>query len=99
MSRITAKIRRQRRRDAPQLLTAMGPLLFDFRINDAKGSHITLWATPDVRIEWWPGTARWRGPDGKMRDGTPVELGRFVLALERKSSKPVEASELVEALV
>ena len=75
---ITTAERRKRRENATAVLPRLGDLLHDYRVNDTKAAHVTLWLREDYRIEWWPGTASWHDPiRGRMR-GSLSDLVGFL---------------------
>lgn len=72
--------RKARRAEAQRVIRHLGDLVVRHRTNDTKGSHITLWLSETRRVEWWPGTMRWRDPSGGMTRGTADDLVAFLRA-------------------
>ncbi|MEM9059016.1 MAG: hypothetical protein AAGD13_01015 [Pseudomonadota bacterium] len=75
---ISGRTRRKRRAKAPELLASLEGLVHRTRINEKKGSHCTIWIGPEDRIEWWPGTQRWRDHNGAYHRGGQEALRRFI---------------------
>lgn len=80
-------LRHRRREQAILVAERLKPEIHTVRINDTKGSHITIWIEEGRRIEWWPATERWQCWQGRTHFGNPLELVRFIradLALARE---------------
>lgn len=52
--------REARRKRAVAWLARPKPIGFLYRDNTGNGAHITIWFTAETRVEWWPGTCRYR---------------------------------------
>lgn len=57
---ITRKQRQAGREEAARRIDEVAEYASEVRMNDAIGSHITVWLTPSDRVEWWPGARHWR---------------------------------------
>lgn len=78
--KVSRALRHRRRAHARLVTERLEPEIHRVRVNDAKGSHITLWIDEDRRLEWWPSTERWRCWNGTAHFGNPLQLVRFVRA-------------------
>ena len=84
---ISRSLRHRRREHAFLVAERLESEIYNVRVNDAKGSHLTLWIEAGRRVEWWPATERWRCWNGKAHFGNPLQLVRFIradLALARE---------------
>lgn len=52
--------REARRKRAQHWLREAGARFHLTRDNTGNGAHITIWFTAYARVEWWPGTCRYR---------------------------------------
>ena len=78
--RVSRALRYRRRENAFLVTERLKPEVHRVRVNDAKGSHLTVWIDEGRRVEWWPATERWRCWNGKAHFGNPLQLVRFVRA-------------------
>lgn len=78
--KVSRALRHRRREHAFLVAERLKLEVHRVRINDAKGSHITLWLDEGRRLEWWPATERWRDWNGKVHFGNPLQLVRFIRA-------------------
>lgn len=58
MVKFTRKQREAARAEARQRLAEIDAA--EVRVNDEIASHVTVFTTAGIRVDWWPGARHWR---------------------------------------
>lgn len=65
------KARRARRRhEAQRRIAEISQVASKVSVRGDDYTHVTVWLSPDWKVEWWPGGAKWStGKRGQRADG------------------------------
>ncbi len=83
---IRKEISRRNRHEARDRLSEVEAAAERIRCRDDHMIHVTIWITMQDRWEWWPGTARWGGPQMPIHHGSVDMLIAFIK--DRRSNPP-----------